>query len=66
VGPALLARIQKAEYGVETPGIANEEEIQVVHKWLCDQPKTFFMEGICKLVDCWTKCIKKEGNYVEK
>jgi hypothetical protein len=29
---------------VETPGIANEEEIQAVHKWLHDQPKTFFME----------------------
>jgi hypothetical protein len=29
---------------VETTGIANEEEIQAVHKWLCDQPKTFFVE----------------------
>jgi hypothetical protein len=51
---------------VETPGIANEEEIQAVDKWLRDQPKTFFMEGICKLVDRWTKCIGKEGDYVEK
>jgi hypothetical protein len=51
---------------VETPGIANEEEIQAVHKWLRDQPKTFFVEGICKLVDRWTKCIKKEGDHVEK
>jgi hypothetical protein len=51
---------------VETPGIANEEEIQEVHKWLRDQPKTFFVEGIRKLVDRWTKCIEKEGDYVEK
>jgi hypothetical protein len=51
---------------VETPGIANEEEIQTVHKWLRNQLKTFFVEGICKLVDRWTKCIKKEGDYVEK
>jgi hypothetical protein len=51
---------------VETPGIANEEEIQAVHKWLRDQPKTFFMEGIRKLVDRWTKCIEKEGDYIEK
>jgi hypothetical protein len=96
---------------VETPGIANEEEIQdsifrgkddanrflglkraytgrltgkgeynqpeasnshqtprreAVHKWLRDQPKTFFVEGIRKLVDRWTKCIEKEGDYVEK
>jgi hypothetical protein len=50
---------------VETPGIANEEEIQAVHKWLRDQPKTF-EEGIRKLVDRWTKCIEKEGDYVEK
>jgi hypothetical protein len=50
---------------VETPGIANEEEIQAVHKWLRDQSKTF-VEGIHKLVDRWTKCIKKEGDYVEK
>jgi hypothetical protein len=51
---------------VETPGIANEEEIQTVHKWLRDQLKIFFVEGIRKLVDRWTKCIKKEGDYVEK
>jgi len=28
--------------------------------------KTFFLEGISKLVDRWTKCIVKEGDYVEK
>jgi hypothetical protein len=27
MGPSLWTRIQKAEYGVETPEIANEEEI---------------------------------------
>jgi hypothetical protein len=57
---------QNPEYGVETLGIVNEEEIQAVHKSLRDQPKTFFVEGICKLVDRWTKCIEKEGDYVEK
>jgi hypothetical protein len=51
---------------VDTPGVANEEEIQAVHKWLRDQPKTFFVEGIRKLVDRWTKRIEKEGDYVEK
>jgi hypothetical protein len=45
--------------------MANEEEIQAVDKWLRDQPKTFFEEGIRKLVDRWTKCIEKEGDYVE-
>jgi hypothetical protein len=51
---------------VETPGIANEEEIQAVHKWLWDQLKAFIVEGIRKLVDRWTKCIEKEEDYVEK
>jgi hypothetical protein len=51
---------------VETPGIANEEEIQAVHKWLRNQPKILFVEGIRKLVDRWTKRIEKEGDYVEK
>jgi hypothetical protein len=37
-----------------------------VHKWLRDQSKTFFVVGIRKLVDRWTKCIEKEGDYVEK
>jgi hypothetical protein len=36
------------------------------NKWLRDQPKTFFVEGIRKLVDRWIKCIEKEGDYVEK
>jgi hypothetical protein len=43
---------------VETPGIANEEGIQAVHKLLRDQPKTFFVEGIRKPVKPWTKCME--------
>jgi hypothetical protein len=49
---------------VETPVITNKEEIQTVHKWLRDQLKNFFVEGIRKHVDRWTKCIEKEGDYV--
>ena len=46
---------------------STEKEVQeAVHKWLRDQPKTFFLEGIRKLVDRWTKSIEKEGDYVEK
>jgi len=29
-------------------------------------PKSFFLEGICKLVDRWTKCVAKQGGYVIK
>jgi hypothetical protein len=39
-------------------GSPTKKEIQVVHKWLRDQTKTFFVEEIRKLVDSWTKCIE--------
>jgi len=44
----------------------DKEVREAVHKWLGEQPQTFFLEGIRKLVDRWTKCIEKEGDYVEK
>ena len=28
--------------------------------------RSFFVEGILKLVDSWTKCVAKQGDYVEK
>jgi hypothetical protein len=45
---------------VETPGIAKEEEIQAVHKWLRDQPKTFFVEGIRKLMTAGPSASKRK------
>jgi hypothetical protein len=45
--------------------LRDKEVREAVHKWLRDQPKTFFLEGIRKLVDRWTKCIEKEGDYIE-
>ena len=30
------------------------------------RPKTFFADGIRKLVGRWEKCIAKQGDYVEK
>jgi len=38
----------------------------VVHQWLRAQPKTFFADGIKKLVGHWEKCITKQGDYKEK
>ena len=38
---------------------------KAVHEWLAAQPKTFFSEGIQKLLECWNKCIAKHGGYVE-
>ena len=46
---------------------SSDEAVQkAVHEWLCDQPKTFFLDGIHKLVDRWNKCIKMGGDYEEK
>lgn len=39
---------------------------EAVHSWLASQPKTFFYEGIRKLEQRWTKCVEKQGDYVEK
>ena len=37
-----------------------------VRQWLRTQPKTFFADGIKKLVGRWEKCITKQGDYIEK
>ena len=37
-----------------------------MHAWIAAQPKTFFSEGIKKLVQRWKMCIEKQGDYVEK
>jgi len=37
-----------------------------VHQWLRAQPKTFFSNGIKKLVGGWEKCIAKQSDYIEK
>jgi hypothetical protein len=39
---------------------------EVVHALLAAQLKTFFPEGMRKLVQPWTKCFEKQGDYVEK
>ena len=43
-----------------------QELKEAVHAWLAAQPKTFYSEGIKKLVQRWKKCIEKQGDYVEK
>jgi len=37
-----------------------------VHQWIRVQPKTFFADGIKKLVGRGEKCIAKRGDYIEK
>jgi len=45
---------------------ANDEVMEAVQSWLKATPKSFFLEDIRKLVDRWTKCVAKQGDYVEK
>ena len=44
----------------------DDEVMEAVQSWLKATPKSFFLEGIHKLVDRWTKCVAKQGDYVEK
>jgi hypothetical protein len=37
----------------------DNEVMEAVQSWLKATPKSFFLEGICKLVDRWTKCVAK-------
>jgi len=36
--------------------------MEAVQSWLKATPKSFFLEGIRKLVDRWTKCVAKQGS----
>jgi len=44
----------------------DNEVMEAVQSWLKATRKSFFLEGICKLVDRRTKCVVKRGDYVEK
>ena len=45
---------------------SDQEVKEAMHAWLAAQPKTFFSEGIRKLVQRWTKCVEKQKDYAEK
>jgi hypothetical protein len=44
----------------------DQELKKMVHAWLVCQPKTFYFEDIRKTVWWWAKCVKKQGDCVEK
>jgi hypothetical protein len=44
----------------------DNEVMEAVQSWLKATPKSFFLEGIRRLVDRWTNCAAKQGDYVEK
>ena len=45
---------------------SDDEVKEAVHSWLRDQPKTFFSDGIQKLLCRYNTCIRLQGDYVEK
>jgi hypothetical protein len=44
----------------------DNEVMDAVQSWSKATPKAFFLGGIRKLVDRLTKCVAKQGDYVEK
>ena len=44
----------------------DDEVMEAVRSWLVARPKSFFVEGIRKLVDRWTECVAKRGDCVGK
>jgi hypothetical protein len=45
----------------------NDDKVKgAMHMWLQSQQKTFFADGIRRLVDHYTTCFGKRAHYVEK
>jgi len=56
----------KTEDKTSVSQFADDNQVmEAVQSWLKATPKSFFLEGIRKLVDRWTKCVAKQGDYVE-
>ncbi|GFX94993.1 hypothetical protein TNCV_3046251 [Trichonephila clavipes] len=36
-----------------------------VRKWICNQPESFFIDGLKKWIKRLNKCVAVSGNYVE-
>jgi hypothetical protein len=58
MGPSLWARIQKAEYAVETPMIANEEEIQ--DSIFCGKVDVNFFLGLKMAYTTWKRGVRSK------
>jgi hypothetical protein len=47
--------------------VDDDEVKEATHDWLCTQSKEFyFSNSIRKLVDCYTYCSEKQGDYIDK
>ena len=58
--PKLKFHLHGTQYG------SNGSVMGAVNKYLVDQEKTFYFEGIRKLEQKWAKCIALKRDYIEK
>ena len=58
--PKLKSNLRGTQFG------SNEGVIAAINEYLEDQEKDFYLEGISKLEQKWTKCIALKGDYIEK
>ena len=58
--PKLKSNLRGTQFG------SKEGVIAAVNEYLEDQEKDFYLEGISKLEQRWTKCIALKGDYIEK
>ena len=66
-GAEIHRRLSALKYALRGRRFTADEGVKkAVHEWLAAQPKTFFSEGIQKLLERWNNCIAKHGDYVEK
>ena len=56
--PKLKCHLRGTQFG------SNEGVVEAVNEYLEDQEKDFFLEGISKLEQRWTKCIALKGDYM--
>ena len=45
---------------------SDEEVVKAVEEWVNEKDPDFFISGLMALEHRWSKCIKLEGNYIEK
>ena len=62
----LLVWTYERTYAGDQKFAGDDEVMEAVQSWLKATPKSFFLEGIRKLVDRWVNCVEKQGDYVEK
>ena len=58
--PKLKSDLRGTQFG------NNECVIAAVNAYLEDQEKVFYLKGISKHEQRWTKCIALKGDYIEK